>query len=357
MKISAPKYFLAANSCEGFVSHFDSFYKEDTNWHIYIIKGGPGTGKSSFMKYICAKLYDLGFSVELCPCSSDPGSLDGLIVPQIKVAFLDGTAPHIVEAVYPGVREEIINLGEFWKGDELKNKGEEIVALTLKNKELHTLAKSYLLSAGELICDNFTVSRVCLDIQKAEKYALKLVKEYIPKGKGRGREDIRFIGGITPVGVVSFSKTITDYCDNIVILEDKWGGASGVIMERIKEYALNRGYDIKTLKSPLLPTRIIDHIIIPELCLAFVTENDYVHFKSKVRRVHARRFYHVEVLKQHKNRMRFNDRLSRELLLSGCEVLGKAKENHDALEKHYISAMNFDGVISLAQDILEKIAI
>ena len=50
MKKSDIKYFLAANSCEGFYSVFDKAYLPDGEWRAYIIKGGPGTGKSSFMK-------------------------------------------------------------------------------------------------------------------------------------------------------------------------------------------------------------------------------------------------------------------------------------------------------------------
>ena len=49
------KYFLAANSCEGFCSYFDKSYLPDGEWRAFIIKGGPGTGKSSFMKYFALK--------------------------------------------------------------------------------------------------------------------------------------------------------------------------------------------------------------------------------------------------------------------------------------------------------------
>ncbi|MBQ8793259.1 MAG: hypothetical protein IJZ63_00755 [Clostridia bacterium] len=55
MKNEFSKYFLAANSAEGFVSHFGDNYDYADGWRAYIIKGGPGTGKSSFMKYITAK--------------------------------------------------------------------------------------------------------------------------------------------------------------------------------------------------------------------------------------------------------------------------------------------------------------
>ena len=119
------KIFLAANSPSGFVSFFDELYNPYRNCRAYIIKGGPGTGKSSFMKYIAVKAADRGYEAVLCPCSSDPDSLDGLIIKDLKTVIIDGTAPHTVEPVYPGACEEIINLGVFWNGDALYKNAEK----------------------------------------------------------------------------------------------------------------------------------------------------------------------------------------------------------------------------------------
>ena len=85
MKNEFSKCFLAANSGEGFVSYFSDCYNYADGWRAYIIKGGPGTGKSSFMKYVTAKAQERGYDIELCPCSSDPDSLDGVIIKEIKM--------------------------------------------------------------------------------------------------------------------------------------------------------------------------------------------------------------------------------------------------------------------------------
>ncbi|MBR4761571.1 MAG: hypothetical protein IK086_02935, partial [Clostridia bacterium] len=110
MKIYGQRFFLAANSAEGFVSHFADCYIPG-DWHAYIVKGGPGTGKSGLMKYIAAKAANSGHKVVFCPCSSDPDSLDAVIVSDLKTVVLDGTAPHTVEPRLPGACENIINTG------------------------------------------------------------------------------------------------------------------------------------------------------------------------------------------------------------------------------------------------------
>ena len=48
-------FFGACNSFHGFKSFFGEIFKRKDFTRIYVIKGGPGTGKSSFMKKILHK--------------------------------------------------------------------------------------------------------------------------------------------------------------------------------------------------------------------------------------------------------------------------------------------------------------
>ena len=49
-------FFGACNSFHGFKSFFGEIFKRKDFTRIYVIKGGPGTGKSSFMKKILHRL-------------------------------------------------------------------------------------------------------------------------------------------------------------------------------------------------------------------------------------------------------------------------------------------------------------
>ena len=356
MQITYPKYFLGANSCEGFVSHFSDSYIAEAAWKAYIIKGGPGTGKSSFMKYMASRAQQRGLGVELCVCSSDPNSLDGIIIKDIKTVFLDGTSPHVVEPKYAGACEEIINLGAFWDGRKLAEKQKEIIDITNKNKRLHKAVSGYLSACGELLYDNLKLSRLSADQNKSVNFAKNICKKYIPKKTGKkGTEWVRFIGGITPLGVISYTSTVTDFFENVIIIDDKYGGVSGIITEQIRKYCLDNGYEIITLKNPFLPSELCDHILIPQLSFAVARESEYTNFKSDERRIHARRFTDVSQMHSARPRMLFNRRVARELLLTASTTLSKAKSVHDDLEKYYVDAMDFNAVAKYAQGLADKI--
>lgn len=341
MEKSNLKYFLAANSCEGFVSRFGDCYNPNDGWRVYIIKGGPGTGKSSFMIKIVAKATLNDIKTVICPCSSDPDSLDAVILPQLKIVILDGTSPHTLDPVYPAVCEEILNFGEFWDKAKIDN-ANDVINITDKNKALHKTASRYLKAAGQLLFDNYKTASACTNKTKVAHFASSLCKKYIPKNDGTAYEWVRFIGGITPKGTVCYTDTITEECKSIIVIDDEYYASSNIIMEKIREYSLRNGYEIITLKNPFLPSLITDHIIIPELSLAFVTENSYASFDCDSRRIHARRFTSNTALHNSFKRLKFNKKVFKNILSSASDTLKQAKTVHDQLESYYIGAMNFE---------------
>ena len=56
--------FAAANSGRGFVSFYENIFNAPNIVRRYLIKGGPGTGKSSFMRRVAAFAEDNGYPVE-----------------------------------------------------------------------------------------------------------------------------------------------------------------------------------------------------------------------------------------------------------------------------------------------------
>ncbi len=101
--------FPGNNTSRGFFSYYDYILLQEKAKKIYIIKGGPGVGKSTFIRQSAEDLADEGYDVEFMHCSSDPESLDGMVVPALSVAMIDGTAPHVVDPKNPGAVDETIH--------------------------------------------------------------------------------------------------------------------------------------------------------------------------------------------------------------------------------------------------------
>lgn len=87
------RYFLGANSSQGFYSLYDQLIDPAGARCVYILKGGPGCGKSSLMRRVGQAAEQAGRTVEYISCSGDPDSLDAILLPELPCALVDGTAP------------------------------------------------------------------------------------------------------------------------------------------------------------------------------------------------------------------------------------------------------------------------
>lgn len=113
--------FPGGNTTEGFFSYYEYILGQKEANRIICLKGGPGVGKSTFMRSIAEHFLEKGESIDFMWCSSDPDSLDGVVLKQRKIAIIDATRPHMVDPVNPGAVDNIVHLGEFWNGEALKN--------------------------------------------------------------------------------------------------------------------------------------------------------------------------------------------------------------------------------------------
>lgn len=79
MTKESPCFFLGANGPKGFYSKFDQLFNYKEGCRCVLLKGGPGTGKSTVLKKMAAVLNQKGLSTELIYCTADTDSLDAVI--------------------------------------------------------------------------------------------------------------------------------------------------------------------------------------------------------------------------------------------------------------------------------------
>ena len=129
-------YFAGANSGVGFVNLFGDFYEESSLDRLYIIKGGPGTGKSTFMRILAERAADAGAGAEYFLCGSDPSSLDAVVLSGggKRIAVIDGTSPHAYDAKYPGAVSAVLDFGSFWDKGILESERGRIISLAKSDR-------------------------------------------------------------------------------------------------------------------------------------------------------------------------------------------------------------------------------
>ncbi len=73
-----------------------------------LIKGLPGTGKSTLMKAVGAEAEERGFDVLYGWCGLDPSGVDLIQIPELSVCLFDATKPHAYDPERTG--DEILDL-------------------------------------------------------------------------------------------------------------------------------------------------------------------------------------------------------------------------------------------------------
>ncbi len=349
-------FFLAANSASGFYSLFNELYDPLDGWKAYIIKGGPGTGKSGLMRKIAKAAEEKGLQVEKIICSSDPDSLDAIIIPEKKLCFADGTAPHVMEPKYPGAVEEIVNLGEFWNSDCLFKEREHILTITDCNKALHKRSARYVSACAAAINDSAKIEMAAALEEKAENYATRFISRSCACTNKKGSEKKRFLSGITPKGYVTLFDTAKLLCNEIYSISDDNYYAAGMLIEALRRTAVANGVDVITCLNPFAPEGLPLHIILPNEKIGFFTSNSLQNFKAIAdKNINAGRFLDRETISAYKKRLDFNKKASAQLLSEAVSILKKAKGVHDELESYYITAMDYEKLNEKTQELIKII--
>jgi len=183
--MKSKSYFAAANGYSGFRSYFDNVFPSEEFRRIFVLKGGPGTGKSTLMRRVVNASLSAGSECDMIHCSSDPDSLDGVIVytKSGKYAVIDGTAPHERDAVIPGAIDSILNLGEGFDISGLKMRREEIVSLNRNKKIAYSEAYKDLKAAGALKERLNELITVGFNYEKAERIVDSIASKLIAKAQ------------------------------------------------------------------------------------------------------------------------------------------------------------------------------
>lgn len=350
--------FPGNNTANGFHSFYDYIIPYDTT-RIFIIKGGPGVGKSTFMRKIGEAMLERGYDIEFHHCSSDNGSLDGVVIPFIGIALIDGTAPHVVDPKNPGCVDEIIHLGDYWDEEGMRaNKAEILEA----NQEVsRNFARAYrFLKAAQAVYDDWErANQEAMDYGKANKITAELIEKVFnnkPVTDKLGEERHLFASANTPDGIINYLETIVGPCEKRFVIEGRPGTGKSTLLKKVANAAVERGFAVEMYHCALNPEKV-EHVVIPELSVAF-TKSIEPHLYSPQNgdeKIDMDICLDADILEKYEQVVEEDEKMFTDIFNRGISFISKAKKVHDLMETFYIPNMDFDAVSKLWERTLDRI--
>ncbi|MBQ6906523.1 MAG: hypothetical protein IJN75_05835 [Clostridia bacterium] len=322
------EFYCAAITENGFFDLFSSVFSENNISRLYVIKGASGVGKSTLMKKLALEGESRGIAVDRIYCSSDPSSLDGVIVGD--VGMIDGTPPHTYEPRLAGAFETLIDLGRFWKRELLTPHVDELRSLSLKKRA--AFERIYELSTihGKLISFLERSSEAKLDEATIRRYVRSLVRRRLADAKD-GKGEMRIFSS-------SFGDVKMPPHEQIYSASDTFGS---VFLAELRAELTERGKEF--FFSPSLPSiERIETIYVPSLRIVYTT-------RGGGRRINGDRFF-IEKPIEHG----FENTIS-QLLEAIKEKHREAMSYHEMIERIYLGAMDFERMNEYTDQLFEEI--
>lgn len=327
-------YFLGANTPNGFVSCYDELFRDKRIRKALILKGGPGCGKSTLMRAVGKTAAELGCETEELLCSSDPDSLDGIIIPAAGLALADGTAPHILEPPLCGCEANYLNLGTCYDSKQLSAQKERLFALKAKNSACYPFAASCFSAAAAADTALHSLAKPTgIDV------ITSALCQGAKKQPTRGCITHRFYHALTPRGAVSCTLS----CKTVWTLKDNYGIAPQILLTAA-ECLCEAGLDVILGSQPLSPQKL-SHLVIPAQSAAYVVVTEQFPYpyptagQYDLDSLCTQAFTTKEAL--HAQQLLL---LREQAVREGLKFLKEAKTYHDELEAVFKPAVNFDAV-------------
>ena len=351
-------YFACANTSKGFVNYFDSNLAGLTK--IYILKGGPGSGKSSLMKHVGQHFLKLGCNIELIHCSSDSDSLDGVIVRDLKVGIVDGTKPHVIEPNAPGAIEEYVNLGIAWNIKQLAQFTEPILKLTKEISECYPKAYEQFEKALMVHDDWEAIYIHNMNFVAANQLTEEVLNEVFEQVKEGKQTTVfhRFFGGLTATGPIDYVMSLTENMKQRYFVKGRPGSGKSTMLKKILRKAESLHLEVEVYHCSFDPNSL-DMILLPQLSICIfdsTAPHEYEPSKESDRVIDLyQRAIRFGTDEENEFRLASIKERYKSVLNQGIRYLQKAQQLQDELETYYIKTTDYHIIDLIADDLINRI--
>lgn len=330
------RYFLGNNSGYGFWNN----YKEElqNKDRVALLKGGPGTGKSTLMKKVVSAVKKAGLDYELWYCSGDPSSLDGVYIKDLDRAVVDATAPHDSGVSIPIIKDRIFDLAPSLCGVKLQGKREEIENLSKCKKQCFSHAYQHLKCALCHFNNKLEIQKDAIDESAIRSYAHKICEVLRGEKERLTRGRKLFSSAICPSGASEYY----DYLRKArIYLVEGCDRAKKVFFDEIAKLL-----PVCTLLQNPLEPHVYDGVLRGGIAVV----SDAGHFEGEV----SERISLYPYQKPYDDKDAVEEEGAKLTQTAfAVERLNEAREVHKQLEKIYIGAMDFERNEKVAREVTD----
>lgn len=345
------RYLLASsNTGQGYSSFLPALINELNK--VYILKGAPGSGRSTFIRQVGLALATKGYETDFFVSPFNASSLEGVIFPQLGLGVVNGDLECKIEARYPGIAGEVINLGEHWDREQLVEHQQEIRDLVNEIQKHVELSRGLLKEASRVKegLKSFWVTG--LNLERVEALVTRLVTEILDRIP---TERHYFGSTLSPQGFVSYIDQLSGSCACRYVLQGPPGSGKSTVLLALGERALARGCQVEFYHDGLNPDSL-NMIIMTSLGVAVVDASgltltarpgDIIIDTRECIESEPEDFFEHEI----NEAQRRLDALVEE----ASAVLSKAEFCRKRLQKIYSRAMDFSEIERIQAQIIEEI--
>ncbi len=340
-EVNMERYFLGNNTGHGFYGLYEQDLKNKRR--VVLLKGGPGTGKSSILKKIASDAKKRGEDWEEWYCSGDPSSLDGVHLKERNVAIVDATSPHATGADLPVIKDVIVDLAGSLSRDKLRENEMDIINGINRKKRCFLSAYQHLKCALCHYNNQLALEKDGICFEDVRSFAVYLAKEL--KGSAKQNEVCRlrrkvFVSAICPIGESNFYDGLRDK-KVVKISGDEYSMAT--LFSQLSS-VLSGGV---VYLNPLEPKHI-DGFVYGDCAVV----KDVGHLRDNI--VES---YDLSVYAHGLDKTKVEEEKNATYveIARGIEWLNLARREHINIEKYFIDAMNFENNERLYEDIKREI--
>ncbi|MGO4180518.1 PRK06851 family protein [Paenibacillus sp. TAF43_2] len=259
-------FYVNGNTARGLTSLFDSSLQDLER--LFILKEGPALERSNLIRSIADGIAQDGYDIWLLHSPFDNGSLDGLIVPALRLGLVDGTPPRFIDPALLGASVQYIHLGEAADTAKLQALKPEIEILSTQITQAYDQAYAGFAEALRIHDDWETIYIQNMNFQAADELTASYIDTFYGDNKLEkpSRVDHRFLGAATAKGSFDFVPNLTDGLKRYFV-KGRAGSGKSTMLKKIAAAGVDRGLDVEIYHCGFDPNSL-DMVIVRELGFA-----------------------------------------------------------------------------------------